>query len=117
MDKGAQNAPEPASGERCTRCLQPVASGMRRCGNCGHPVPRGAKSLTLLIGAGGVGALLFLVLLMWLVVRKEDQQNAPAPVDEPARVQQHEEILVETPKKKEPDSKPEKPDKQPPLNQ
>jgi hypothetical protein len=84
-----------------------------RCPKCGQPRSRGGRRLNLLIGAGGLGALLFLVLLMWLVVRDEDARKAPVPVDE--RAQQ--EVLPEPSKQPEKDAKPEKPEKPPPLNQ
>jgi len=44
--------------------------------------------LTLLIGAACLMALLFVVLLMYRMMRNEDAANAPAPVDEVAAEQQ-----------------------------
>ena len=113
MKNPAQNTVQ-TQGERCTRCLQPVTGRTPRCPNCGHPISQGGRRLSLWIGVGGVSALLFVVLLMWLVVRNEDLQNAPVPVDEQTQAQQ--EILPETSKQAEKDTKPPEPEKQPPLN-
>jgi hypothetical protein len=70
-----------------------------------------ARNLTLWIGVGGVGAILFVVLLMWLVVYNEDVQKAPVPVDDASA---QTDILPET--SKEADKEPPKPEKAPPLN-
>jgi hypothetical protein len=71
-----------------------------------------ARSLTLWIGVGGVGAILFVVLLMWLVVHNEDVINRPVPVDEQSAAQQA--PLPET--SKEADKEPSKPETPPPLD-
>ena len=70
--------------------------------------------MALLVGAGGLGALVFVLLLMWMVVLNDDMQNTPAPGDDQAP----QEVLTDPPaaKSSEPD-KPQKPEKPPPLNQ
>jgi hypothetical protein len=111
MDNSAQNAPR-GSGEPCPRCKQPISFQDSRCPNCGERLSGMARNLSLWIGVGGVGAILFVVLLMWLVVYNEDIQKAPVPVDE-ATAQK--DILPEIPK--EAAKEPPKPEKAPPLNQ
>ena len=73
--------------ERCLRCLQPVPPRVSRCPGCRQPF-YSLRSLTLLIGAACLMALLFVVLLMYRMMRNEDAVNAPAPVDEVAAEQQ-----------------------------
>jgi hypothetical protein len=73
------------------------------------------RNVPLLIGVGGVGAILFVVLLMWLVVHQEDVINRPIPVDDETAAQQSQ-ILPETSATAEKDKEPPKPDKAPPLN-
>jgi hypothetical protein len=72
------------------------------------------RNLPLIIGVGGVGAILFVVLLMWLVVHNEDVINQPVPVDDETAARQTE-ILPDT--STTADKEPPKPDKKPPLNQ
>jgi hypothetical protein len=72
-----------------------------------------ARNLSLWIGVGGVGAILFVVMLMWLVVHNEDVANRPVPVDDETAAKQTE-ILPET--SKSADQEPAKPEKAPPLN-
>jgi len=111
MGVPAQNAqPE---GELCPRCKQPVSFQDSRCPNCGERLSGMARSLTLWIGVGGVGAILFVVLLMWLVVYNEDVLKAPLPVDEQSASQQAP-LLPET--SKDAGKEPPKPEKAPPLN-
>jgi hypothetical protein len=116
MNETAQNSAAQA-GDRCTRCLQPVPARTPRCPNCGQPIVRGGRSLTLLIGAGGVGALVFLVLLMWLVVRNEDLQKAPLPIDEQTEAKQPPIQPEGSSGSSQEAPKDEKPEKPPPLSQ
>jgi hypothetical protein len=60
-----------------------------------------------------VGALLFLVILMWMVVHDEDVLNAPLPADQQS---QQEEVLPDTASQAAKSAEPAKPEKQPPLN-
>ena len=100
--------------ERCPRCLQPVPPRVSRCPGCRQPV-QSLRSFPLVIGAACLMALLFVVLLMYRMMRNEDAANAPAPVDEVTAEQQR--LFPDPPP---PDSKPappSKPDKPPPLNE
>ena len=72
-----------------------------------YPSPKYA----LWFGVGGVGALVFLVVLMWMVVHNEDVLNAPVPVDPQSR---KEELDTSKSDKATESAKPEKP---PPLDQ
>jgi hypothetical protein len=110
MGSSAQVTGKP-SGELCHRCKQPISFQDSRCPNCGDRLNGMARNLTLWIGIGGVGAILFVVLLMWLVVYNEDVLKAPVPVDE-ATAQT--DILPET--SKDTGKEPPKPEKAPPLN-
>ncbi|HTS60482.1 MAG TPA: hypothetical protein VMH28_00585 [Candidatus Acidoferrales bacterium] len=113
MTPGAgKTSPQPR-GERCPRCLQPVHFQAARCPNCGEPLSGGQRRLSLWIGVGGLMVLIFVVGLMWLVVRNDDLVKAPPPPDEQSASK---EILVDPPKENK-DARPEKPEKAPPLNQ
>src|SRR5436305_1047417 len=102
------------SGERCPRCKQVVTVQSARCENCGQPLT-GQRNLTMLIGIGGVFAVIFVVLLMWVVVRNDDLVKAPPPPDEAAEANAP--VVGERPKlqelssdaDKKQTSKPEKP--------
>ena len=100
--------------ELCVRCKQPLAFQEPKCPNCGQPVSGMTRNLPLLIGVGGVGAILFVVLLMWLVVHEEDVMNRPVPVDDETAARQTE-ILPDTTSSSA-DKESAKPDKAPPLN-
>ncbi|HTP30691.1 MAG TPA: hypothetical protein VMJ75_00865 [Candidatus Acidoferrales bacterium] len=106
-----------ARGERCPRCLQPVEFHAKRCPNCGEPLST-HRGLSLWIGVGGLLALIFVVGLMWLVVRNDDLAKAPPLFDEQSQARK-EQILADPPKenKENKDAKPDKPEKPPPLNQ
>jgi hypothetical protein len=103
-----------AKSEVCPRCKQRLSFQETRCPNCGQPVSDMTRNLPLLIGVGGVGAILFVVLLMWLVVHNEDLMNAPVPVDEETAAKQTD-ILPDT--SATTSQEPAKPEKAPPLNQ
>jgi len=103
-----------AASERCQRCFQPVTAAVARCPHCGHPISGNARRLSLWIGVGGVGAILFLVLLMWLVVYNEDVEKAPVLFD--SQSPRPAEALPDTSKQPEKPAQPEK-EKKPPLNQ
>jgi hypothetical protein len=68
----------------------------------------------LVIGAACAVALLFVVLLMYRVLRNEDAANAPVPVDEETAEQQ---LMVPDPPANSKPREPSKPDKPPPLNE
>jgi len=73
--------------------------------------------MALWVGAGGLGALVFVLLLMWLVVHNDDLEKAPAPQDDQAAqemIGDHPPSMNSEPDKSEKKEKPEKP---PPLNQ
>lgn len=110
MGDSVQNTPT-VTGELCPRCKQPISFQDKRCPGCGERLSGMARNLTLWIGVGGVGAILFVVLLMWLVVYNEDVQKAPVPVDDASA---QTDILPET--SKDADKEPAKPEKAPPLN-
>src|SRR5262249_51761893 len=78
----SQQRPAATSSNLCPRCKQPVTFQDKRCPGCGQPLAGFTRNLTLWIGLGGVGAILFVVMLMWLVVRNDDLVKAPLPVDE-----------------------------------
>ena len=73
------------------------------------------RSLPFVIGAAGLLALLFVVLLMYQMMSNEDAANAPAPVDEVAAEQQKLFPDPRRPTASRPE--PSKPDKPPPLNE
>ena len=118
MDGSQQIPVEQRLSERCPRCKQPVEPQNTRCVNCGQPISRAARSLTLWIGVGGIGTLIFVFLLMWLVVRNDDLVKAPPPVDDETAARQ----ALPIPAQNTPDTsnqaekEPAKPDKPPPLN-
>ena len=112
MDQAARKPPTQRPGEICPRCLRPVEFQALRCENCGQPIT-GHRNVSLWFGVGGVGALVFLVVLMWMVVHNEDVMNAPVPVDPQS---QKEELLPDT-SKTDKATEPAKPEKPPPLNQ
>jgi hypothetical protein len=104
---------ERSKGELCIRCKQPLSFQDARCPNCGHPVSGISRNVPLLIGVGGVGAILFVVLLMWLVVHNEDVINRPLPSDQETVSKSD----ITSPLSKEAEQEPPKPEKAPPLNQ
>jgi hypothetical protein len=69
----------------------------------------------LVIGAACLMALLFVVLLMYRMMRNEDAANAPAPVDEVTAEQQK--LFPDPPPANSKPAEPSKPDKPPPLNE
>jgi hypothetical protein len=109
----SEQIPSPASHELCARCKQALSFQDVRCPNCGQPVSGFTRNLPLVIGVGGVGAILFVVLLMWLVVHNEDVVNRPVPVDEETAAHQSGTL----PETKTSDKEPPAPEKAPPLNQ
>ena len=111
MDHAAKK-PAQRPVEACPRCLRPVPFQETRCENCGQAIT-GHRNITLWFGVGGVGALVFLVVLMWMVVHNEEVMNAPVPVDTQG---QKEELLPDT-SKTDKAAEPAKPEKPPPLNQ
>ena len=115
---GADEQMDPAAGnpQLCIRCKQPLSFQETRCPNCGQPVSGMTRNLPLIIGVGGVSAILFVVLLMWLVVHNEDVINQPVPVDDETAARQTE-ILPDTSSSSTANKEPPKPDKKPPLNQ
>jgi hypothetical protein len=118
MGVNQQNQPIARTPELCVRCKQPLSFQEPKCPNCGQPVSGMTRNLSLLIGVGGVGAILFVVLLMWLVVHEEDVMNRPVPVDDETAARQSE-ILPDTSAtgtSATADKEPAKPDKAPPLN-
>ena len=84
--------------------VRAAASPSIPCGRC-----------RLVIGAVGLMALLFVVLLMYRMVSNEDAANAPAPVDEAAAEQQK--LFPDPPPANGKPAEPSKPDKPPPLNE
>jgi hypothetical protein len=69
----------------------------------------------LVIGAAALMAILFVVFLMYRMVRNEDAANAPAPVDAVAAEQQK--LFPDPPPANSKPAEPSKPDKPPPLNE
>jgi hypothetical protein len=67
-----------------------------------------------LIGAFGLLALLFVVLLMYRMMNNEEASNALAPLDEATAEEQ---VILPGPPANTKPSKPSKPDKPPPLNE
>ena len=114
MQPAVQQAVHDPKAERCPRCLQPVPPRVSRCPGCRQPV-HSLRSLPLVIGAACLLALLFVVLLMYRMMRNEDAANAPVPVDEVAAEQQK--LFPDPPPANSKPSGPSKPDKPPPLNE
>jgi hypothetical protein len=102
------------SSNLCPRCKQAVTFQDKRCPGCGQPLTGFTRHLTLWIGVGGVGAILFVVMLMWLVVHNDDLVKAPIPVDEETAARQTD-ILPETSKDAD-KSRPPVKEKAPPLD-
>jgi len=111
----SQQRPATTSSNLCARCKQPVSFQDKRCPGCGQPLTGLTRNLMLWIGVGGVGAILFVVMLMWLVVHNDDLVKAPVPVDEETAARQTE-ILPETSKEPEKSNAPPEKEKTPPLN-
>jgi hypothetical protein len=114
MRVAVQPTPHDPKAERCPRCLQPVPPRLSRCPGCRQPI-HSLRSWTLGIGAVGLMALLFVVLLMYRMMSNEDAANAPAPVDEAAAGQQK--SFPDPPPANSKSAGPSKPDKPSPLNE
>jgi hypothetical protein len=104
-----------ATDDRCPRCLQPVPHKAPRCPGCGQPI-RTMRMLPFAIGAAGLLALVFAVLLMYRVASNEDAANAPAPPD-PAAAEKQQELFPRPTPTTSKASEPAKPEKPPPLNE
>jgi|SRR5215471_6802124 len=112
----SQQRPATTSSNLCPRCKQAVTFQDKRCPGCGQPLAGFTRHLTLWIGIGGVGAILFVVMLMWLVVRNDDLVKAPIPVDEETAARQTD-LLPDTETSKDANkSAPPEKEKAPPLN-
>jgi hypothetical protein len=64
------------SREICHRCLQPVPVKAARCANCGERV-NSFRHLPMVVGIIGMVALVFVIVIMYQVVRNGDIESAP----------------------------------------
>jgi len=112
MDETALQSAPVERFDKCTRCLQPVPVGAARCPGCGQP-HQNRRWIPLAIGAAGVFALVFVMLLMYYAAWKADLANADVVPDADAA---QPEIMVKTPEKGGKPSPPPPPEKKPPLN-
>ena len=97
--------------EVCTRCLQPVPASASRCANCGNRV-NAFRGLSILVGIIGMAALVFVIVIMFQVVRNVDIESAP-----PEQQQDESGMTPDKPGMSSEQGKPDKPEKPPPLNQ
>lgn len=61
--------------------MQPVPFAARRCPNCYQPLHSGLW-ITLCIGAGGLLALVFVIVVMYLTIRKAEVDSAAPPAEQ-----------------------------------
>jgi hypothetical protein len=99
------------SREVCPRCLQPVPVKASRCANCGNKV-NSFRGLPILVGIVGMAALVFVIVIMFQVVRNVDIESAP-----PEKQQDDSGMTQDKPGMSSEQGKPDKPEKPPPLNQ
>jgi len=112
MDEAAMEPEPPGRFDQCTRCLQPVPVRASRCPGCGHP-HQNRRWIPLAIGAAGLFALVFVMLLMYYTAWKSDLANRAPLEDESAQP----DIMVKTPPEgSQSSSPPPAPEKKPPLN-
>lgn len=110
--------------ERCIRCYEPVPVNAARCPHCRQPLSNAKRFVPMIVGAAGVLALLFLLVMMYRVVYLTDLEHAKPLEDEqsvardpfanPATSASQDKPAAKS------DDKPAetaKPDKPPPLNQ
>jgi ribosomal protein L40E len=90
-----EQAAERPSGEICHRCLQPISPKAQTCPNCGERHTR-TRGVPIFIGVMCLLALIFVVYIMFTVIRNADIDSAP-----PDQTDQ---------------SAPQQPEKPPPLN-
>ena len=64
------------SDDICHRCLQPVPARAATCPNCGTRLQR-VWYIPILLGIGGLLALVFVAALMIKVIRDNDIESAP----------------------------------------
>src|ERR1035437_5005669 len=81
MQDAVQPGLEDIEAKRCPRCLQPVPPKASHCPGCGQPI-HALRLLPLVIGPAGLLALLFALLVMFRMMRNEDQLRAPLPTDD-----------------------------------
>jgi hypothetical protein len=74
-------AASPAKDDLCTRCLQPVPAGARRCPHCGDPVTS-MTSATIVIALAGGLLMILVFLVLYLAVRKSEKPPQPATDDD-----------------------------------
>ena len=68
MQDAVQPDLEDIEAKRCPRCLQPVPPKASRCPGCGQPIHT-LRLLPLAIGAAGLLALVFALLVMFRMMR------------------------------------------------
>ena len=64
------------SREVCHRCFQPVLVRAARCANCGERI-HSSRQFPILVGILGMVTLVFVIIIMYQVVRKVDIESAP----------------------------------------
>ncbi len=88
MDETALQSAPVERFDKCTRCLQPVPVGAARCPGCGQP-HQNRRWIPLAIGAAGVFALVFVMLLMYYAAWKADLANADVVPDADVIFEEH----------------------------
>ena len=91
----------------CHRCFQPVPVKAASCANCGERV-NSFRQLPILVGILGVVALVFVIVIMFQVVRNVDIESAPP--------EQQQDNPGPSQSKSGSSSEPVNPDKPPPAN-
>src|ERR1035441_10890913 len=74
MQDAVQPGLEDIEAKRCPRCLQPVPPKASRCPGCGQPIHT-LRLLPLAIGAVGLLALVFALLVMFRMMRSEEHTS------------------------------------------
>jgi hypothetical protein len=69
-----------ASGETCTRCLEPAPRGAARCPQCGQPISPLRRVVSIMAGVAGILALIFLCVVAYRMVYVPEAEQ-PAIVD------------------------------------
>jgi hypothetical protein len=114
MQDAVQPDLEDIEAKRCPRCLQPVPPKASRCPGCGQPIHT-LRLLPLALGAVGLLALVFALLVMFRMMRNEDQLRAPVPADDGGA--QQGDVFPDPAPPNNKANQPPKPEKRPPLNE
>lgn len=83
MDETAERP----KGEICHRCMQPVTPQARRCPHCGNPL-QSMHRLPIYMGIGGLLVLVFVLWIMFKVVRNADIEASQPETEQSAPKQE-----------------------------